>query len=66
MQQLDDDKPIDATQFGGRMWFVNHSCKPNCRVVKWDISEQERRGLFAIRCIKDGEEVTFDYMCQSE
>lgn len=36
--------------------YVNHSCNPNAR-----IKIESAPGLFAIRKIKKGEEITFDY-----
>ncbi|POM75859.1 SET domain containing hypothetical protein [Phytophthora palmivora] len=55
------DAVIDATRIGGRMRFVNHSCDPNCQVEKWCVRGQERCGIFAIRHVTTGEEVTIDY-----
>jgi SET domain-containing protein len=46
------------------MRFVNHSCTPNCRAEKWSVRGQERCGLFTIRPIKAGDEVTIDYQFQ--
>ncbi|KAG1712283.1 hypothetical protein DVH05_000031 [Phytophthora capsici] len=65
MLQLNADEVIDATRIGGRMRFVNHSCEPNCQVEKWSVRGQERCGLFAIQCVKAGDELTFDYRCES-
>jgi len=64
MLQVNADKVIDATRFGGRMRFVNHSCEPNCRVEKWSVRGQERCGVFAICRVKAGNELTFDYRLQ--
>ncbi|KAK1929360.1 Histone-lysine N-methyltransferase ASH1L [Phytophthora citrophthora] len=59
--QISADAVIDATRIGGRMRFVNHSCDPNCKVEKWCVRGQARCGLFAIRHVTAGEEVTIDY-----
>lgn len=64
MLELNAHLVIDATQIGGRMRFVNHSCDPNCRLEKWCVRGQERCGLFAIRRVKAGDELTFDYRCE--
>ncbi|ETO77296.1 hypothetical protein F444_07476 [Phytophthora nicotianae P1976] len=61
MMQTNGDAIIDATRIGGRMRFVNHSCDPNCQVEKWSVRGQERCGLFANRCVRAGDEITFDY-----
>ena len=41
--------------------FVNHSCEPNCETQKWLVRGELAIGLFALRDIKAGEELTFDY-----
>lgn len=52
---------IDATT-GSIARFVNHSCSPNCRMIKWIVSGQPRMALFAgDRPIMTGEELTYDY-----
>ena len=52
---------IDATT-GSIARFVNHSCDPNCRMIKWIVSGQPRMALFAgDRPIMTGDELTYDY-----
>lgn len=41
--------------------FVNHSCEPNCEMQKWSVSGLSRMGLFALRDIQPGEELSYDY-----
>lgn len=48
---LDGDKPYNVAR------FVNHSCAPNCEVV----NEEDRLFLYALRDLRAGEELTFDY-----
>lgn len=40
---------------------MNHSCNPNCATQKWIVNGQVRIGLFAIRPVPAGTELTFDY-----
>ncbi len=40
---------------------MNHSCNPNCATQKWIVNGQVRIGLFAIKNIRAGTELTFDY-----
>jgi len=41
--------------------FVNHSCSPNCRMIKWIVGGQPRMALFAgDRPLMTGEELTYD------
>ncbi|XP_077231882.1 histone-lysine N-methyltransferase, partial [Tasmannia lanceolata] len=58
---LNGSEVIDACAKGNLGRFINHSCDPNCRTEKWMVNGEVCIGLFAIRDIKKGEEVTFDY-----
>ncbi len=62
---LNDDYIIDANQQGNSARWINHSCAPNCRaVVEESASGDPRRDkvlIEAIRAIKPGEELTYDY-----
>jgi SET domain-containing protein len=48
---------IDATGGGNVARYINHSCNPNCETV----IEQSRVFVEAIRNIKPGEELGYDY-----
>lgn len=48
---------IDGNVAGNRARFINHSCKPNCEI---DIYRRKVY-VFALRTIKEGEELTYDY-----
>jgi SET domain-containing protein len=48
---------IDASKGGNDARFVNHSCAPNCETV----IEGGRVFVYAIRNIKPGEELGYDY-----
>jgi SET domain len=41
--------------------FINHSCDPNCVTQKWHVLGESCIGLFTLRDVKAGEELTFDY-----
>lgn len=41
--------------------FINHSCDPNCETQKWLVHGELAIGLFAVRDVDAGEELTFDY-----
>ncbi|XP_066993596.2 histone-lysine N-methyltransferase SUV39H2 [Anabrus simplex] len=60
---------VDAATFGNISHFINHSCSPNLAVYAVWINcldpNLPKLALFAMQNIKEGEEVTFDYMCQS-
>ncbi|OMO53331.1 hypothetical protein COLO4_36773 [Corchorus olitorius] len=58
---LNGSEVIDACVKGNLGRFINHSCDPNCRTEKWMVNGEICIGLFALRDIKKGEELTFDY-----
>lgn len=62
---LNDDYVIDANQQGNSARWINHSCSPNCRaVVEESAAGDPRRDkvmIEAIRTIRSGEELTYDY-----
>nr|XP_024365673.1 histone-lysine N-methyltransferase ASHH2-like isoform X2 [Physcomitrium patens] len=58
---LSANEIIDACSKGNLGRFINHSCEPNCQTEKWMVDGEVCIGLFAIRDVKKGEEVTFDY-----
>ena len=61
---LNDDWVIDANFEGNDARWINHSCDPNCEAVldeDEDDSKQSQVFIEAIRSIKPGEELTYDY-----
>ena len=61
---LKTNEIIDATKKGSKSRFINHSCDPNCATQKWTVNGFLRVGFFALREIKAGEELSFDYQFQ--
>lgn len=58
---FDQSMILDATR-GSIARFVNHSCAPNCRMIKWTVAGKPRMALFAgDKGIMTGEELTYDY-----
>jgi SET domain-containing protein len=51
---------IDGGAGGGDARFVNHSCQPNCEAL----NEEGRIFIFALRTIRAGEELAYDYRLQ--
>ncbi|ACI64869.1 SET-domain containing protein, partial [Thalassiosira pseudonana CCMP1335] len=58
---LDGDIYLDARHRGGIARYINHSCEPNCAVHRWKVRGIIRAGVFALREILEGEELSFDY-----
>lgn len=60
---------VDAAMYGNVSHFINHSCDPNLAVYAIWINcldpNLPNLALFAIKDIKQNEELTFDYMCQT-
>ena len=54
---LDNDVILDAAVGGNDSRYINHSCEPNCDAV----IEDGRIWIEAIKPIKPGEELTYDY-----
>lgn len=54
---VDDETVIDCGVNGNISRFINHSCDPNCEAI----DDEGRIFLEAIREIKVGEELFFDY-----
>ncbi|XP_078445531.1 histone-lysine N-methyltransferase ASHH3-like [Wolffia australiana] len=52
---------IDATFKGNKSRFINHSCAPNTEMQKWRTDGETRIVIFAIKNIKKGKELTYDY-----
>lgn len=52
---------LDATR-GSIARFINHSCEPNCKMIKWTVAGKPRMALFAgEKGIMTGDELTYDY-----
>lgn len=53
---------LDARQKGGIARYINHSCRPNCKVELWTVKGVLRAAVVAMNAtIQPGEELTFDY-----
>ncbi|XP_057325332.1 histone-lysine N-methyltransferase NSD2 isoform X2 [Microplitis mediator] len=63
---IDNYRMIDAELKGNFSRFMNHSCQPNCETQKWTVNGDTRIGLFAVRDIEVGEELTFNYNLASD
>jgi len=63
---LGSDYLVDASRKGNESRLINHSCDPNLETQKWtDGNGESRIGLFAIRDIHKGEELTFNYQFET-
>ncbi len=61
---LNDQYVLDANTNGNEARWINHSCDPNCRAVHEEHDKNkklDRIYVEALRDIKLGEELTYDY-----
>ncbi len=56
---LDEKMTIDGSPRSNTARYINHSCVPNCEAVYY--TDTNEIGIEAIRDIKAGEELTYDY-----
>lgn len=56
---LDERWTIDGSPRSNLARYINHSCRPNCEAVHY--TDTNEIGIEAIRDIKAGEELTYDY-----
>jgi len=61
MFRIDDDEVVDATMHGSAARFINHSCEPSCFSKVINVEGKKHIVIFAMRPIKRGEELTYDY-----
>lgn len=61
LMKLSSKELIDPTFKGSIARFINHSCEPNCITQKWNVLGEVVVGIFSIKDIPIGEELTFDY-----
>ncbi|PVD27579.1 hypothetical protein C0Q70_12741 [Pomacea canaliculata] len=61
MFRIDDCEVVDATMHGSAARFINHSCEPNCYSKVIQVDGRKHIVIFAMRPIKKGEELTYDY-----
>ncbi|KAJ5578037.1 uncharacterized protein N7459_007001 [Penicillium hispanicum] len=62
----DDIYVVDGQKFGSATRFMNHSCKPNCKIIPVSTTNHADDRLyylafFALEDINPGTELTFDY-----
>ncbi|KAL8656641.1 MAG: hypothetical protein Q9226_002597 [Calogaya cf. arnoldii] len=61
LMEFDQRMILDATR-GSIARFINHSCEPNCEMIKMTVAGKPRMALFAgENGIMTGEELTYDY-----
>jgi hypothetical protein len=60
--ELEPSKYVDAGSMTGIHKFINHSCTPNCRLVRWQDKEGLTRvSIYSLCFIPNGNELTVHY-----
>ncbi|MBX6368204.1 MAG: SET domain-containing protein-lysine N-methyltransferase, partial [Rhodospirillales bacterium] len=57
---IDRKTVVDGASNGNEARFINHSCDPNCEAI----IEDGRIWIYALRTIRPGEELVYDYQYQ--
>ena len=52
---------LDAKPAGSLARFANHSCDPNCRLVKWEVMGESRIALMSNESLAADTEITYNY-----
>jgi SET domain-containing protein len=52
---------INGDKHGGPAQYINHTCNPNCELVRWGVDGLPHMCFFAKKKKKSGMEFTFDY-----
>lgn len=58
---ISKNEVIDPTFKGNLARFINHSCDPNCETQKWHVLGEVCVGIFTLKDVNEGEELTFNY-----
>ncbi|KAK1939427.1 Histone-lysine N-methyltransferase ASH1L [Phytophthora citrophthora] len=61
IMELGKGEYIDARFKGSVSRFINHSCDPNCHLLKWRVKGVNRIAITALKDIEPGEELSYDY-----
>ncbi|OQS05520.1 histone-lysine N-methyltransferase [Thraustotheca clavata] len=65
IMQLTHNEFLDGRYKGSESRFINHSCEPNCHLLKWDVGEHKRIAITALRDIEAEEELSYDYQMET-
>ncbi|CAI5727242.1 unnamed protein product [Hyaloperonospora brassicae] len=61
IMELGKGEYIDARFKGSVSRFINHSCDPNCHLLKWRVKGVNRIAITALTDIEPGTELSYDY-----
>jgi DNA-directed RNA polymerase subunit K/omega len=66
IMELDNGVYVDGKYEGNLSRFINHSCDPNCELQRWNVRGKIRIGIVAIKAIKKGEALSYDYQFDTQ
>ena len=61
IMQLDTGFYVDGKFKGSNSRFINHSCDPNCELIRWVVNGTMRIAITALRDIDENESLSYDY-----
>lgn len=61
---LNDQWVVDGNRGGNLARWINHACEPNCEAGPEGPKGRERVVVRALRSIRPGEELTYDYVIE--
>ena len=56
---------VDARDSDCVLKYVNHSCKPNCRMEVWLVEGLQRIALYTTKNLKEGDWLSYDYRTET-
>ena len=57
---------VDATQSANFASRINHSCEPNCALKTFVVNGELKLGIWTLRSVRDGEELTIDFRTKGD
>ena len=57
---------VDASQSANFASRINHSCEPNCALKTFVVNGEMKLGVWTLRDVRDGEELTIDFRTKGD
>lgn len=57
---------VDGKHKGSLSRFINHSCDPNCELIRWIVNKRTRIGIFAKKDVEENDPLSYDYQFDTQ